>query len=162
MTTIFDTILEARVDARNRVNAEANRLGPLLVAAFTPLVGQKIMKADGIMEKFKHIIPVPLQGFDLFRPSSKYTLQFTVRTTGWYKHPTPGYGNSVVYEEESIYIGEWQNNGGLVLEKVYSFDPRRTDWTPEIVRNLRRARLEAESAMRHAESHLGPFGNYDR
>jgi len=49
----YNTILEARVAARNEVNAEVNRLGPIIIANFTPLVGQKIMKQGGLMEKYK-------------------------------------------------------------------------------------------------------------
>jgi len=167
MKKIFDTQLEAKVDARNRLNDAANNILPLLIANFTPLVGQKIMKASGLMEKYKGLVPTtfaptgdPPEVQILLNPSN-YTFSFRLKTESFYKHHNPAYGNCVHYEEEILYVGEFHNNGGLILEKMCAFQPRKTDYNVEDVRAARLAANRAEQLARDTDAACHPFGRYD-
>jgi len=170
MKKIFDTQLEAKVDARNRLNKAANDILPLLIANFTPLVGQKIMKASGLMEKYKGLVPTT------FAPTgdppeiritcnpSNYSFSFNIRTESFYNHNNPkyGYGACVHYEEDIIYVGEFLNNAGLVLEKMCEHRPRKTDYNVEAVKAIRLEADRAEKLARDTEAACYPFGRYDQ
>lgn len=148
------TILEARVAARNEVNAEVNRLAPILLANFSPLVGQKIMKQTGLMEKFKDLVPATTT-HHMYRLQSDYSLAFVVKSTAGTVD-----GGCVYEEEEAVYIGELR--GGLFLDKMCNFQLRRTDYTVEGVIQIRKEVSAAEEALSKLSSGLHPFGKYDR
>lgn len=166
MKQVFDSHLEAKVDARNRLNAKLNELHPILLARFRPLVGQKIMKVGGFMEKFKHLPPPTLDGdFHITRYPSDYTLSFTVRTDSLYRSTYGGDHCCACYQEDTITIGEFLDNQGFVLKTVLddaNLHVRRTDYTADWVRDKRRNVKLADAALSAAKSALGPFEEYDR
>lgn len=168
MNKVFDTPLEAKVDARNRLNAASNNVLPLLIANFTPLVGQKIMKANGIMEKYRGLVPKLSEatgdqpGVSLALNPSNYSFSFRLNTGNWYKHRNPANGPCIHYEEDIIYVGDFTNNGGLYLFKVCEFQPHKTDYSVAEVLIKRRTADELESMFRAAESDCFPFGRNDR
>ena len=168
MKKVFNTALEAKVDARNRLSAAINNVLPLFIANFTPLVGQKIMKAAGILEKYKGLVPKVSEatgdtpGVSLLPTSSNYNFSFRIKTESWYNHRNPANGPCIHYEEDIIYVGGFQDNGGLVLSDMYKFEPRKTDYSAADVLAKRAAANLAEAQFRSAESACFPFGRDDR
>jgi hypothetical protein len=151
------TTLEAKVEARNLVAVEHNRLLPLLAAAFAPLVGQKILKVDGtLLEKYKNIAPLApffTKELSIYRLSSSYSLAFVVKACVLCDRG--GY----VYDEATVYVGELD---GAVLKALIAPQPLPTGYTVEKVLEARKALEAAKAAFSKAESAVWPFGSYDR
>jgi len=148
--------LTAKVAAVNRANEYAARLYAALVEKFGPLVGQKILKADGtLLAKYAGLVPdLPCSpDLHVYRHSSDYSLAWTVKT--WI-----GLSHSCMYHEVTVYVGDLR---GATLDKmtVHPFTGR-TDYSVE---EITAKRLSAESAKRVADelrSDLYPFGEEDR
>jgi len=148
--------LTAKVAAVNRANEYAARLYAALVEKFGPLVGQKILKADGtLLAKYAGLVPdLPCSpDLHVYRHSSDYSLAWTVKT--WTLLP-----HSCMYHEVTVYVGDLR---GATLDKmtVHPFTGR-TDYSVE---EITAKRLSAESAKRVADelrSDLYPFGEEDR
>ena len=70
--------LDAKVKAVNKANAYATKLYPMLASVFKPLVGQKVLKADGsILAKYAKLMPDFLlapEGIHVCQHMSKYSL----------------------------------------------------------------------------------------
>jgi hypothetical protein len=151
------TTLEAKVEARNLVAAEHNRLLPLLAAAFAPLVGQKILKADGsLMEKVivKVMAPVvPSAGIQIYKLSSNYSLAFVVKACVLCDK------GGCVYDEATVYVGELD---GSTLKALIAPQPLPTGYTVAGVLEARKNLEAAKAAFSKAESAVWPFGSYDR
>lgn len=160
--------LAAKVAAVNRANAEARRLYPLLVAAFAPYYGQKVIKVNGdVLASVEKTLP-PLPGWGdtanrlcVYRNRvSSYALSYVVKVSENYAGP---HGDQCVYHEVTIYPCDLDGpnakapsgGGEWVLTA-------RTDWTAEEVSALRVTAAKAREAARNAESALQPFGEYDR
>jgi len=150
------TTLEAKVEARNIVATEHNRLLPLLDAAFAPLVGQKILKADGsLMEKViaKVMAPVvPSAGIQIYKLSSNYSLAFVVKAC------VSCDDHGCVYDEVVVYVGGLD---GSTLKGLIAPQPLPTGYTVAGVLEARKAVVEAKEALSKAESAAWPFGSYD-
>ena len=152
--------LAARVRAVNRANEFGRGLFVALTNIFEPLVGQKILKADGtLLEKFKKLLP-PLpctDGLHVYRHSSNYSLAWTVKTCEQIKDT-----HNCVYHEVVVYVGDLR---GQLLEKLvtHQFDEKtyRTDYTADEVKAKRAAYDEAKRLADEARSALYPFGEYD-
>ena len=145
--------LAAKVFAVNAVNAEINRIAPLFLEAFRPLVGQKIMKVGGVMEKFAKLIPARSPSIHHFyRNPSDYTLSFTVKDC----QSLEGYG--CVYYEGTFYVGDVPNG---VLSKLYEFTPLRTDYTEAEILEARAEVEAAKNSVLTAQHKLFSFGEYD-
>ncbi len=145
------TLLEAKIEARNMVNAEANRLYPLLQAAFSPLLGQKIIKDGGLMKKFEGLVPIsPLQ---VYRDYSNYTLAFNVRAC-------VHYGDCFAqYDETLVYVGSLE---GYVLNSMIEItNPLPTDFTVKKVLAAREFLKIAKAKYAEAEAAVYPFGSID-
>lgn len=156
--------LEAKVEAVNKANAEANRLQPLFIEAFRPFVGKKILTHSGLAQKPKAIVesllpPWKADGYktpDTFRNPSNYTLSFNVKIC-------VSKGDTCAYHEATFYVGDLDDyNLKSVFEEPKDRIALRTDHTVEEVRQLRKDLDEAEKAQRTAQSKLGPFGRYDQ
>lgn len=115
--------LALHVKAVNRANAEANRIAPILRAIFTPLVGEKIEKADGSLTlKVKKLVPEfpNLHNLRVTRSSSTYSMSWCV-----YASENDGVGHAS--HAVTVYVG---NLNGSVLESLQSeWVPLRTDYT---------------------------------
>ncbi len=165
---IHTTSLAAKVAAVNRANAESARLHAALTPIFAPLVGCKILKADGtLLESVKKLLPeMPnthaLSTYREQRASSGYSLLWQVKAAeGYQRESERGTDrNTATYHETAVYIGELDGN---VLTRLLPYDAslRRTDWTPEEVAQLRREAEEAKKAARDAEGKLHEFGLFD-
>jgi hypothetical protein len=137
--------LTARVKARNRINAEATRLWPLLVEAVKPFVGKKVLKVDLELTAQAKTALEPIlesgrqRGFQVFRGyHSEYSLYMDVKCSEMIVGKS-----SSTYAEQSLYIGKIDqgiltpnNDNPLVL---------RSDITVE---EILAARLEAEEAQK--------------
>lgn len=156
----YQTELEAKVALINEVNAEINRLTPLVLAAFTPLVGQKLFKeSGGFYEKFKHLAPRSDKNFQIFRDLSSYRLAFTVKSS---KSVVKGNYEVSTYYEGTIDVGEltcFEYPAG-VLKNIRPFQPLKCDYAVDDVLKARKDVDLAKDALYAAQSKLGPFGEY--
>lgn len=144
--------LSARVIARNRANANAMALYDLLSKVFAPFAGQKIKKVDGTLLA-KVQASFPKITFSFYRYRSNYSVCYVAKEC-----QSLSDGNSCVYEEATVYIGDVSNG---VLVKLYDRPELRTDWTVEEVQKLRIEAEKAKEAARKAESKLLEFGTHD-
>lgn len=150
--------LAAKIAAVNAANEAANELRPVLLAAFAPFFGEKILKTDGtLLEKVRKIVPeLPsTTALSVYRHSASYSLVYYVKTC-------QGYGaHSCVYHETPVYIGELD---GATL-KPLAGNPQtdgRTDHSEGEILALREVNAAAKRAASAAASALYPFGEYDR
>lgn len=147
--------LEAQVRAVNSVRSYANWLQPLLIERFRPLVGQKILKADGsLLAKHEKLAPNPLptEIHQVYRGVSPYSLRWIAKAC----EPYPPH--FCCYEEAGVFIGELSEGvlATLAVPVVY-----RCDYTVGEVLELREALKAASKAKDDALSALYPFGKYD-
>lgn len=149
------TQLQAKIEARNIVNAEHNRLLPLLRAAFAPLVGKKVLKADGtLLGALKGIVPPCSPAIlNSYKLNSNYSLAFVVRAC------VHDVGNVCAYEEATIYVG---NLNGNILESLIDPQYLPYDYSEAQVLAVRERVRQAREALSKAESALSGFGEYDR
>lgn len=147
--------LAARIRARNRCATQANRLAPILLDTFRPLVGKKILKKDGsFLAKYENLLPeFPNNvALNVIRYWSDYNLAWEVKACESFED----YG--CCYESTVVYIGNLEKGE---LKSLCEFTPLRIDWTEEEIIRLREEYRLAELAMREARSRLSWFGEYD-
>lgn len=149
--------LAAKVQAVNKANQYATTLYPTLVDIFRPLVGTKIIKADGsLLKKVQALVPDFHYSTDLhvYRLSSSYSLAWVVKTC----EPITEEGTCTYYEA-TVYVGSLD---GDTLKSIYEHPFReKTDFTVE---EIQAARTEYDKARKIAEdlkSALFPFGEHD-
>lgn len=159
--------LKARVVAMNRCHKAMNELYPLLAVIFAPLVGQKILKADGsLLAKYAaHVKPI-MDKFNTGNELSvwhasdnRYSLLWNVKVCE--NMPDDG---TCVYEESSLYVGS-TNNGmcdSQSLKELHPADVHRTDYTVKEILELRADYETKKEATEDARSALHPFGERDR
>lgn len=149
------TQLQAKIEARNIVNAEHNRLLPLMRAAFAPLVGKKVLKVDGtLLGTLKDVVPACSPAIlNSYKLNSNYSLAFVVRAC------VSDVGNVCAYDEATIYVG---NLDGQNLASLIEPQPLPVGYTEAQVLAARAELREAQEALRKAESKLASFGEYDR
>ncbi len=156
--------LKARIIARNRANEVANEVYRELVEIFRPLVGEKVLKADGqFLAKIAKLLPDWNARYDtasdkstvqVYRYSSDYSVVFVVKTC-----QSNGEGGCA-YEECSVYVADL--NGTSVGEKISDPPNARTDFTVDEVLRLRANYAVKKVAADNALSALFPFGENDR
>lgn len=126
-----DNELIANITALNLANSVANRLHPALAEYFTPLIGQKIIKADGsLIAKHKDKVAELIAQFE--RPS-KGTTHNNVRITRFNARTSLAYDISVcervpneehcTYKNVVIYIGDMPGDSITRLEPVVTDRP---------------------------------------
>ena len=150
--------LAAKVAAVNMAHEYANELRPILLAAFAPYVGQKILKTDGtLLQKVRETLPeLPSHaGLSVFRRSESYSLVYTVKTCVSYGE------HSCTYHEVSLYLYRFD---GVTLApwNGCQWENLRTDHTEAEVFALRQANTAAKEAASRAAAALYPFGEWDR
>lgn len=156
---IREATLAAKVRAVNNAHAYAEEITEKLTEAFTPLVGQVILKQGGqLMKKFEGIVPKFRNDHNLmvYRHSSEYSLAWTVKTC----EQIEGY-ESCTYYEHTVYIG---NLSGNVLESMDNRDKGtlRTDYTVEEIKVKRAEHKRLQNLADAASNALYPFGEVDR
>lgn len=154
--------LAAKVAARNQTNALVNEWFPKILAVVTPWVGQKVsLVTGGIPHKLKTQIEA------LGLPShweKQIRISFdTYSAKVWAKvcvNYNAGEYSGNEHAEETAYLGDMEN--GLILKNLkYTFEPRKTDYTVEGVKEKRKAYEAAKKASDDARSALYPFGEHD-
>jgi hypothetical protein len=159
---IYDNALQAKIAARNEVNAIANARFADAVAALQPFVGQKVCKVDGsLLAKVEKAL-TPTEGGRGGEPHTWYstghgysvTLNVKVCTSA----RTKGDYQIAHYAEDTIYLGDLSNG---VLTRLYDAPNRRTDYSEDFVRAARLEVEKADKAKREAESKVHYFGLYD-
>ncbi len=155
---MIKTALQAKVEARNLLNAEYNRLLPILQSRFATLVGQKILRVNGsLMGKFSGLRPEVASPFQIWRNSSKYSLSFGLRICMMYgESKTEG----CHYDEVTLYVGDLF--GQFLKGLLKTTQTLRTDFSETEILAARRDLEEANKAARLANSKLAGFGEYDR
>ena|ERR1035437_6516535 len=157
---VYDTALEAKVAAYNRVHKIANRLQRELIEKFRPFVGKKILTQSGLAAKVKHLNPDSTKEYHIYRYSSNYSLTFCVKTWEQAKNRygnNPSYSSSH-YAEASFNVGELD---GDILKKLSEPTLLKEDFSVEEVKQLRIEEKELEEKARTALNKLYPFGKYD-
>ena len=148
--------LESRVKAVNRAGEYANTLHSSLVEKFRPLLGLKIVKADGsLLAKYAHLVKdLPHKAeLTVYRHHSVYSLAWTVKTCESIEDC------GCVYHEVTVYVG---NLRGDTLTELSEPQNYRTDYTAEEVEAKREAYRKAKEVAENALSALYPFGEFDR
>lgn len=147
--------LVAKVKAVNRAHEYAHKLYAQLVPIFKPLVGQKILKADGtLLAKYDKLLPeLPCFGnLRVYRHKSDYSLGWTISTD---ETDSP---HTCLYYDVTVYIGRLSRG---VLESIEEPFNGRTDYTVEEVDQKRAAYTEAQKVADACKSALHPFGMID-
>ena len=147
--------LAARVVATNKAHKYAVELQSKLRAAFAPLVGQKILKADGsLLAKYETLAP-QCAGNDLhvYRHNSNYSLAWCVKAC----ESVPPHG--CVYYEVTAYVGDLE---GQVLKSLSPALELRSDYTVKEIEGKIAAYEAAKKAADTARSEVYPFQEFIR
>lgn len=149
--------LKARVTARNRANQHAVALYPVLAKIFKPLVGKKVLTAQGrLLHKYRELLPkMPSTvALSVYNHSSGYSLAWLVKTCEQIE------GNCCcVYEEAVVHVGSLDNN---VLRELDQPFEGRSDYTVEKVEEARKEYEKAKKVADNLKYALFPFGESDR
>lgn len=144
--------LAAKVKAVNACHLAHNEWLEKLRQVFMPLVGQKILKADGTLlssvAKLMPKLPNTVQ-LSIYRHTSNYSLAWTVKTC----EDIDG-SSGCLYYTTTFYVGELD---GQVLSKIAEWDVLRYDYTVEEIELKRFHLKKCKEAVSQAEYALGPF-----
>lgn len=150
--------LECKVKARNEANHIANQLGPMLIEALKPLVGQKILNQGGMLSaKAKAILEKAsgsLRDSFYFHSNNTYSLYVTVKTSA-------SNADGCSYAEQSIRLGDIDAHSFNLAKLADPVTDWRDDWTVEEVREIRAELRKAQDATNACKSRLGDFGEHD-
>lgn len=157
---VYATRLEAKVAARNAVNALALEMTPKMIEALKPFVGQKILNQGNVLSaKVKATLPAtehtPERQF--WYTANQYSVWVNFKTCTCSAGNQPDY-TVASYAEQAFLIGDVE---GHTLKSVLNSQSARTDFTTEEVRKAREAFKAAQSALDDARSALCGFGEYD-
>lgn len=151
--------LDAKIKAVNAANKAAVEIYRLLEPIFRPLVGCKILKADGsLLKSVEKLIPeLPDVGGNTYRSSSKYSLVWNVSAC-----QCSAFDSIATYHDVSVYVGRLD---GDVLTELYDApEPKhyRTDHTPDEARALQAEYEAAKSKADDIRSKLALMGINER
>lgn len=156
----YNTPLEGKVAAQNRVNQLAMDCYAKAIEPLKQFVGQKILKVDGsLLEKVKKALPeLPvLQCNRIFYTCQHgYNLRIAIDES-IYAMRRSGVGGTY-YVEASAYLCNIRDG---VLTELYPKPELRTDYTHEEILMARKDLETAKAAMSLAQSRLQGFGEYD-
>lgn len=153
---VWNTELEARVLAVNNANREAMRLYPILRAIFEPLVGQKLLKADGsFLAKIAKQLPIFSKTPKLSVYWHRESLAWGVKACQTYMDPSWNEGTMATYYEAQVNVGFLRQG---ILESIHDPEELRTDYTVEGVKQARKSYEIIKKAANDAYSALAPFG----
>lgn len=147
-----NSTLHARVAARNRVNAEANRQSVLLLNVFKSFLGKKVFKQTGeLTEAVKNALPDSAPGIHRWFEWSRHTksVRFHLRANETFRERN--------YDaEQTIYVGT-TSEGVLALVEETPVE-YLTDFKAERVEELRKIAEDKREEARQAENACHPFG----
>lgn len=149
--------LEAKVEAVNLAHDVGNKLYKELMLVFSPLVGQKILKADGtLLAKYAALVPPMPSNFMLhiYKLASEYSLAWVIRAS--VNNPNGAQAS----HECTVYIGNIYKHS--VLNGLYdgvngSMFEGRSDYTADEILCKRQKFAEAQKAFEDAKRALFPF-----
>lgn len=159
------TPLEARVMAVNEAHAYAAKLSVTLRELFRPLVGCKILKADGtLLKSVKETLPETLfpstPRLHVYRNVSDYSLGWMVKTCVTDER---SHGN---YYEVAVYVGDlgdkWTGQGQVLAKLNETPFAGRTDYTAADIQAKRERYKELQKLADDAKSAIYPFDLIDR
>jgi len=157
LLAMWQAKLKAKVVVVNRANACANHLHGILLEIFTPLVGTKILKADGsftkAVEKLLPVLPNTRE-LSVSKLPTIYTLDFVIHSC----EPVQG-DITFVRHETSFYIGNIDK--GRTLVKISSPVTPHPAYTVAEIIERRDAYKRLQEAADHIKSTLSPFGVSD-
>lgn len=150
-----EELLIAKVAAVNRANKYATQLFGELTEGFAPLVGQKILKADGtLLAKYVPLWPLVTDDQILvYRLDSEYSL-------GWVVKSHEDILGSCVYHSTTIYVGDM--SGQTLKNMAVNPFEGRFDFTVEEIIEKRAAYASAKKVADSFQTALYPFGEFDR
>ena len=152
-----ETSLDAKVQAQNTAAFIANELYPVFRGIFEPMVGQKVLKADGsLLAKVEAQLPKiqNIQGVQVYRQSTQQNLYWSLC---WAVKVSCTVKNSPFWEHQEVYITVGSLDDGVLVELVDEADKKRDDYTANEIRRLQEVyRVKMEEA-RQAERALNPF-----
>jgi hypothetical protein len=152
-----ETSLDAKVQAQNTAAFIANELYPVFRAIFEPMVGKKVLKADGtLLAKVEEQLPKiqNISGVHVYRQSTQQNLYWSLC---WAVKVSCTVKNSpfCVYQETFIPVGALDD--GVLVELFDETDKKRDDYDVNEIRQLQEVyRVKMEEA-RQAERALNPF-----
>lgn len=151
--------LEARVKAKNLVNAKANGIEPKLREIFAPYVGKKILKVDGslvseIAEKLKQFNYPAQNEFRFWHEKLSYSLVFTLSMSADIKDH-----GSHESADAKVNIGTMD---GQILEKINELIfALPTNYSVKSIKNARERAREKEHELNLIKSEYACFGEND-
>lgn len=159
----MQNLLQAKVKARNRLNAIVLKTFPLIVAAVAEFKGEKVKLANGsLSKKFLDKLPKSneTEGYTLLYECSVYVIRARWTVTEEYAKRNGNFGFTH-YETASFLVGD-TTDGVLVDSPVYSQTPWvRTDYTEGEVESLRKEISLLERVLTEKKNQLGSFGEND-
>ena len=159
----YTNVLEAKVAARNCVNAAAMKLAPGMLAELAPFMGKKLLN-QGSHPSEKAAAKMPkdnqCQGLQWWYRASGDWLYCNLKATAHYPSRSGDY-DCATYAETRICLAKVDGNVLVALEPLPVF---RVDYSTEEVREAREALKKAQAIKREAESNsaIQFFGEYDQ
>lgn len=149
---------QAKVVARNRVNAQVNEIAPKFLEILKPFVGKKVIIGGNQLSAQLTKALDPFLGWkkihsdlQIYRNSSTYSLCFVFKTSEMDSE------NSCVYQEEYVYLGDLELNN---LKSIAEFTPRKTDYNLAEIESVREELTKLEAKVSELNSKLSHFGRY--
>lgn len=159
-----DTVLAAKIAARNHANRLANGWYEKMTEALKPFIGKQILKTDGtLLKKVKEALVNPINSRETLGhyETDNYTIMFRFKTSETSKErdwtPEHQYGHAQ-YADQTIYLGIL-NHG--VLTGLQNAPTYKTDYTEEFIVETRKAVRQAEATLNQLQNSLYDFGMYD-
>ena len=155
--TNYKERLAAKVEAHNILHEAANSMYEQLVPIFKPLLGCKVIKADGyLLSKIKETVAATVS----LKDTRVHFWQHTTRTDtlAWSVKSCVNANGRGYYAETVVEIGEL---AGSVLRGIRVHPNFRVDYKVEEIEAAREAYAAAKKAADTAYSALFPFGEND-
>ena len=163
------TVLQNKVDARNKVNALALQYREDLVEILTPYLGKKIRKVSGYGGWVKALEPALDDLSRRYREQDCRTY-VTFSINSFWAELSVSYSTgeySCGYVKQQINIGNCQTEDSYgsgkadgVLTELSDFNPGdfyQTDWTADVVVHLQNQVRQAREELRELEAKLRRF-----
>ena len=158
---MIKTRLQAKVEARNLVNAAALEHGPCIIAALAPFIGQPVKNLSG--EKTAKLVKALVA---LGLPDSMLnTVQVIVRVdSSWFRaefQSRVSTADHTAYGRQTVPLGDLFGRTLTKLAPPPTASYCRTDYTAEEILAARRKVEVAREALRDVECGLCGFGEHD-
>jgi hypothetical protein len=152
-----ETSLDAKVQAQNTAAFIANELYPVFRGIFEPMVGQKVLKADGsLIAKIEAQLPKiqNIQRVQVYRQSTQQNLYWSLC---WAVKVSCTVKNRPFCEYQEVYITVGSLDDGVLVELVDETDKKRDDYDVNDIRRLQEVYRVKMKEAREAERALYPF-----